>query len=72
MAAVSLYRSIAPLFAGSIFSASLSEKNQSLGFPLDYHLIFVLFGIILLMVLLMASRLPYSINKQKAENTSDT
>ncbi len=59
------YRFFSPLFAGSIYSASLSEYNQSVGFPIDYHLIFIIFGLIFLLTLLMITSLPQSINRQK-------
>ena len=62
---VSCYRFFSPLFAGSIYSASLSEYNQSVGFPIDYHLIFILFGLIFLLTLLLITSLPQSINRQK-------
>ena len=58
-------RFVSPLFAGYIYSVSLSDANQSLGFPVDYHLIFIIFGLILLVVLIMTSYLPLSINNQK-------
>ena len=57
-----LYRTLAPLFAGSIYSVSLTD---GLSFPLNYHLIFIIFAIILLTVMVMVACLPKSINKQK-------
>ena len=57
------YRTLAPLFAGSIYSVSLTD---GLSFPLNYHLIFIIFAIILLMV----ACLPKSINKQKVVASS--
>ena len=56
------YRTLAPVFAGSIYSVSLTD---GLSFPLNYHLIFIIFAIIILIVMVMVACLPKSINKQK-------
>jgi MFS family permease len=65
VALTSLFRCFAPLFAGGIFSASLSS---SIGFPFDYHLVYILLGIIIFIAVILATRLPTSINKQKLNN----
>ena len=59
------YRTVAPVFAGSIYSASLTN---GLGFPLNYNLIFIIFGIIMLVVMVMVACLPQTINKQKRQD----
>ena len=61
------YRTLAPLFAGSIYSVSLTD---GLSFPLNYHLIFIIFGIIMLIVMVMVACLPTTINKQKVVASS--
>ncbi len=68
---------MSPLFAGSIYSASLaSDTNESIGFPLDYHLIFIIFGFIFLITLFIVTSLPKSIDHQKilqdSRHTDDT
>lgn len=50
---------------GVIWASSLSEENRRIGFPVDYHLIFVLFGVIYLTCVFIVALLPKSINKQK-------
>jgi hypothetical protein len=56
---------IAPIFAGSVFAASLSPTTLAIGFPFNYNLIFVLFGIVFLSTAFLATCLPTSLNKQK-------
>ena len=58
-------RVFSPVLVGNIYSASLSEANQSLGFPVNYHLIFIIFGLIQIVIMIMTAFLPPSINKQK-------
>jgi len=58
-------RTVAPLFSGGVFSASLSEITREIGFPLDANLIFLIFGAVLLGTLLIVACLPQSINRQK-------
>ena len=53
------------MFVGSVYSVSLSEANQTLGFPVNYHLIFIIFGLIQIVIMIMTAFLPPSINKQK-------
>ena len=63
------YRTVAPLFAGSIYSVSLTD---GLSFPLNYHLIFIIFAIIILIVMVMVACLPKTINKQKVVPDGDS
>ena len=60
-----LFRTIAPIFAGSVFAGSLSSATLQIGFPFNYNLIFVIFGTVFLSTVVMATCLPSSINKQK-------
>ena len=62
-----LHRTVAPVFVGSIYSVSLTD---GLSFPLNYHLIFIIFGIIMLIVMVMVACLPKTINKQKVVASS--
>ena len=64
---MSFYRTVVPLFAGSIYSVSLTD---GLSFPLNYHLIFIIFAIIILIVMVMVACLPKTINKQKVVASS--
>lgn len=58
-------RTVAPIFAGSVFAASLSPATLAIGFPFNYNLIFVLFGCVFLSTAFLATCLPASLNKQK-------
>lgn len=53
------------MFSGSVFASSLSPATLAIGFPFDYNLIFVLFGLVFLGTVVMATCLPSTINKQK-------
>ena len=55
------------MFAGSIYSVSLTD---GLSFPLNYHLIFIIFAVIMLIVMVMVACLPKTINKQKVVASS--
>ena len=61
-----LFRCVSPIFAGSIFSLSLSLTSKNIGYLIDYHLIYIILGVILLFTLIMSTRLPHSINRQKS------
>lgn len=65
MTMTSVFRIVSPIFAGSVYSASLSKTTRSLGFPVNHHMIFIIFGFILFIVVIMTSLLPKSINNQK-------
>ena len=58
-------RTIAPIFAGSVFAGSLSPSALALGFPFNYNLIFVICGAVFLSTIVMATCLPSTVNKQK-------
>ena len=62
-----VHRTVAPVFAGSIYSVSLTD---GLSFPLNYHLIFIIFAVIMLIVMVMVACLPKTINKQKVVASS--
>ena len=68
MHVISPYRTIAPVFAGTIYSISLTN---GLSFPLNYNLIFIIFGIIILLVMVMVACLPQTISKQKGQHAPD-
>ena len=56
------------MFSGSIYSVSLTN---GLGFPLNYNLVFIIFGIIMLVVMVMVACLPQTINKQKVVHNDE-
>ncbi len=58
-------RTVSPLVAGGLFSVSLSDEAQTFGYPVDYHLIFLMFGGIYLLTNILTAMLPESINRQK-------
>ena len=57
----SVFRAIAPIYGGTVFAVSLNSHT----FPFDYHLIFVLNGIVLLLCVLFGLFMPKSLNKKK-------
>ena len=56
-------RTLAPLFAGSVFAWSIS-KGVKYGFPLDEHLAFLLFSVVCLLCILFSCMLPKGLNKR--------
>lgn len=60
-----LTRAVASVFYSTVFSLSLSEATMDFGFPIDYHLVFVLLSCTFLITVLMVACLPTSINHQK-------
>ena len=58
-------RTLAPVVSGTVFSATLSPATRALGFPVNYSLIFVVFGGVWLLTIAMVTFLPESINRQK-------
>ena len=57
------------MFAGSVYSVSLTNGLSFLA--LNYNLIFIIFGIIMLVVMVMVACLPQTINKQKVVNNDE-
>jgi hypothetical protein len=66
----SLLRTVAPVFSGTVFSLSLSERSRRVGFPINYYLVFILFGLTILLCTALGAGLPPSINRQKADSDS--
>ena len=48
-----------------------NNSTNGLGFPLNYNLIFIIFGIITLLVMVMVACLPQTINKQKVVHNDE-
>lgn len=65
---ISITRTVAPLVSGTVFSLSLSPAARSAGFPLDFHLVFILLGAVFLSVVAMVACLPETINRPKPSN----
>ncbi|XP_020614457.1 probable peptide/nitrate transporter At3g43790 isoform X2 [Orbicella faveolata] len=65
MTASSICRTLAPLFAGSVFAWSIS-KGYKHGFPLDEHLTFLLLSVVCLLCILFSCMLPKGLNSRKA------
>ena len=57
----SIFRSFAPIYGGSVFAVSLNNHT----FPFDYHLIFVLNGLLLILCIIISVVLPESITRKK-------
>ena len=64
---ISLSRAISPALTGTIYAASLSERTMSIGFPVDYNFMFLVFGGILLTMVLLTACLPSSVNYKKLD-----
>lgn len=62
-----LSRAAATSFTGGIYSLSLSEQHMKFGYPIDYHLTFIIFGFIVLLVIFVVAALPESINNHMKE-----
>ena len=58
-------RTLAPLFAGSVFAWSIS-KGYKHGFPLGEHLAFLLFSVVCFLCILFSCLLPKGLNSRKA------
>eukprot|EP00731_Ephydatia_muelleri_P025325 Em0017g408a len=67
MSSTSLVRAAATSFTGGIYSLSLSEQHMKFGYPIDYHLTFIIFGFIVLLVIFVVAALPESINNHMKE-----
>ena len=57
----SIFRAVAPIYGGTVFAASLNSHT----FPFDYHLVFILNGIALVLCVLIGLLIPKSLNKKK-------
>lgn len=57
-------RALSPLFAGSVFAWSIS-KGYKHGFPLDEHLVFLLFSVVCFLCIVFSCMLPKGLNKRK-------
>ena len=64
------YRTIAPVFSGTIFSLSISRGARHVGFPVNYYLIFLIFGLTILLCTILGAGLPASINRQMGDSLS--
>jgi hypothetical protein len=65
-----LLRTIAPVFSGTIFSLSISRGARHVGFPVNYYLIFLIFGLTILLCTILGAGLPASINRQMGDSLS--
>ena len=65
------YRTISPVIGGTIWAASLGDASRSFGFPINFHLIFVLLSSVFLICIILVSTLPKSIDKQKKRPEDD-
>ena len=57
----SVFRAIAPIYGGTVFAVSLNSHT----FPFDFHLIFILNGIALVLCILFGLLMPKSLNSKK-------
>ncbi|XP_065902788.1 uncharacterized protein [Dysidea avara] len=65
IAVTSLFRTFSPVVFGSIYSLSLSDTTQRIGFPVDFHLIFILFSFGFLLTMVLVASFPKRLEKQR-------
>lgn len=58
-------RCVSPALFGAIYAASLSEQTLAFGFPVDYNIAFIVYGIVLLALVFVQACLPLSIDHKK-------
>ncbi|XP_065902795.1 uncharacterized protein [Dysidea avara] len=61
----SLFRTFAPIAFGAIYSLSLSDTAEDIGFPFDFHLIFILFSLTYLLTMVIVAFFPKRLDKQR-------
>ncbi|XP_065902775.1 uncharacterized protein [Dysidea avara] len=66
----SLFRTFSPLMFGALYSLSLSDTTQHIGFPVDFHLIFILFSFVFLLSFIIVAFFPKRLEKQQKSTTS--
>ena len=59
------YRTFSPIVFGALYSLSLSDAAQHIGFPVDFHLIFFLFSFGFLLTMILTALFPKRLNKQR-------
>ena len=57
---------------GSIYSFSLSPNNERIGFPVDFHLTFIVNSVLLTGCVAIAAFYPKSLNKGRRASTTVT
>eukprot|EP00731_Ephydatia_muelleri_P025369 Em0017g452a len=57
-----IIRCVSPALFGAIYAASLSEQTLAIGFPVDYNIVFILYGVVLLALVIVQACLPLSID----------
>lgn len=60
------FRCVSPALFGAIYAASLSEQTLAIGFPVDYNIVFILYGVVLLALVIVQACLPLSIDSKRA------
>eukprot|EP00271_Cylindrocystis_brebissonii_P005903 TRINITY_DN18294_c0_g2_i1.p2 TRINITY_DN18294_c0_g2~~TRINITY_DN18294_c0_g2_i1.p2 ORF type:complete len:105 (-),score=16.36 TRINITY_DN18294_c0_g2_i1:278-562(-) len=63
-----MFRAVAPPVLGSVFAWSASRRGS---FPLDYHLAWLILGLLHVVALLMTLALPPTINYRKFQAVRD-
>jgi len=58
-------RLFAPVIFGALFSLSLSDTTHQIGFPVDFHFIFVLFSFVFLLSFIIVAFFPKRLEKQQ-------
>jgi len=58
-------RTFSPVMFGALYSLSLSDTSEEIGFPVDFHLIFILFCLVYLLSLIIVAFFPKRLEKQR-------
>ena len=59
------FSTISPVIFGTVYSLSLSDTAQGIGFPVDFHLVFLLITCGFLLTMILVSFLPRSLDKKR-------
>ena len=59
------FSAISPVVFGTVYSLSLSDTAQDIGFPVDFHLVFLLIGGGFLLTMILVSFFPKRLNEKR-------
>ena len=57
-------RTFAPVVFGTIYSLSVSERAENIGFPFDFHLMFILFSLTYLLTTVIVAFFPKQLDNK--------
>ena len=59
------FRIFSPVLFSTIYSLSLSDGATRIGFPVDFHLVFILISFVFLLTMILVAFFPRQLDKQK-------